>query len=233
MLVLNLGNEKRNPNLIDNIYFTKEGMTMTQEIEIEFKNLVTKADFYQLINIFKVDPSEFKSQSNFYFDTADFQLKMYSCALRIREKQGGYTLTLKQPNKIGLLETHQTITRNEAEKAIKTGPLPKGIVANQLLTSFQINISSCRFLGSLVTQRAERSHARGTLVFDHSVYLDDEDYEIEYEVTDEQHGKREFQKLFNDYNIPIRHTDNKIKRFFLRKQLRKAQAIKTQELKNF
>lgn len=191
---------------------------MTQEIEIEFKNLVTKADFNKLITIFKVDPSEFKPQYNYYFDTANFQLKIHNCALRIREKQGEYTLTLKQPNKIGLLETHQTIGRNEAKKAFQSGHLPKGTVANQLLTSFQIDISSCRFLGSLATHRAERPHAQGILVFDHSVYLDVEDYEIEYEVTDEQHGKREFQKLFSEYNIPIKHTDNKIKRFFLRKQ---------------
>lgn len=191
---------------------------MTQEIEIEFKNLVTKADFYKLINIFKVDPCEFKQQRNYYFDTADFQLKTHSCALRIREKHGKYTLTLKQPHKMGLLETHQTINSNEAEKAFQEGPLSKGTVANQLLTSFQIDITSCRFLGSLTTLRAEKSHAKGTLVFDHSVYLDVEDYEIEYEVTDEQNGKREFQKLFNEYNIPIQNTDNKIKRFFLRKQ---------------
>lgn len=196
-------------------------MIMTQEVEIEFKNLVTKADFYKLINIFKVDSSEFKSQRNYYFDTADFQLKAHNCALRIREKHGVYTLTLKQPNKIGLLETHQTIDRNEAQKAFQGGPLPKGTVANQLSTSFLIDITPCRFLGSLTTQRAERSHYGGTLVFDHSVYLNAEDYEIEYEVTDERQGKSEFQRLFSEYNIPIIHTDNKIKRFFLRKQAQK------------
>ncbi|WNF35731.1 CYTH domain-containing protein [Bacillaceae bacterium IKA-2] len=195
---------------------------MTQEIEIEFKNLVTKVDFYKLINIFKVDASEFESQKNYYFDTADFQLKMHNCALRIREKNSQYTLTLKQPNKIGLLETHQTIDRNQAEKAFQGCPLPKGTVANQLLTSFQIDITPCRLLGSLATSRAEKPYSGGILVFDHSIYLDVEDYEIEYEVTEEHQGKSEFERLFSENNIPIVHTDNKIKRFFLRKQSRKA-----------
>lgn len=191
---------------------------MTQEIEIEFKNQVTKTNFDKLMNAFNIDPSELKTQINYYFDTADFQLKTLGCALRIREKDGKYILTLKQPNNIGLLETHQTIESDDAEKAFTSGPLPKGTVANQMLTSFQIDISLCHFLGSLTTNRAEIIYLGGTLVFDHSFYLDVEDYEIEYEVTDEQQGKADFQKLFTDYNIPIEHTNNKVKRFFIQKQ---------------
>lgn len=54
----------------------------------------------------------------------------------------------------------------------------------------------------------------GLLVFDISSYLNVTDYEIEYEVTDYHQGKKNFQLLMNQLNIPIRKTDNKIVRFY-------------------
>ncbi len=190
---------------------------MTQEIEIEFKNIVTKNDFETLLTAFEIDNSQFKKQINHYFDTTNFQLKSHKCALRIREKSEKYTMTLKQPHEVGLLETHQALTKDEAEIALKGGPLPKGSLAEHLFNSFEIDIKECRFLGTLITKRAEIPYIGGTLVFDHSFYLDVEDFEIEYEVTDEQKGKDIFAKLFLQNNIPMIKTENKIRRFFTKK----------------
>lgn len=190
---------------------------MTQEIEIEFKNIVTEADFKKLLAAFSIDNSQFQRQINYYFDTDDFQLKNHHSALRIREKNKKFTLTLKQPNNIGLLETHQQLTKAEAKTVLEDGRLPKGTVASQMEKSLQIDITECLYLGALQTERAEISYLGGTLVFDRSFYLGKEDFEIEYEVSDERQGQSIFKQLLLQYNIPIKKTDNKIKRFFSRK----------------
>jgi uncharacterized protein YjbK len=191
---------------------------VNQEIEIEFKNIVTEAEFSLLCEKFSIEKAAFQKQINHYFDTDDFRLKKHGSALRIREKNNTFTLTLKQPNEVGLLETHQNLTKDEAEGALNFGKLPLGSIASQLENSFQIDLSKCLYLGSLKTNRAEIPYLGGTLVFDHSFYFDVDDFEIEYEVKDEKKGKEVFENIFSKYKIPLRKTDNKIKRFFLMKQ---------------
>ena len=44
-------------------------------------------------------------------------------------------------------------------------------------------------MGSLTTERAETLFEGGTLVFDHSFYYNHDDYEIEFEVQDEEQAK--------------------------------------------
>ncbi len=82
---------------------------MTQEIEIEFKNLLTKSEFLKLSEALCMKEHDFKQQVNHYFDTKDFSLKQKKSALRIREKDGAFVLTLKEPAAVGLLETHQEL----------------------------------------------------------------------------------------------------------------------------
>ncbi len=60
---------------------------MTQEIEIEFKNLLTKSEFLKLSEALCMKEHDFKQQVNHYFDTKDFSLKQKKSALRIREKR--------------------------------------------------------------------------------------------------------------------------------------------------
>ncbi|MCD8500835.1 MAG: CYTH domain-containing protein [Bacillaceae bacterium] len=185
---------------------------MPQEIEIEFKNIVTEADFHKLIEAFSLKETDFAKQTNFYFDTRDFKIKATGSALRIREKQGEYTLTLKQPHTIGLLETHQTIIEAELLQA-QQGHFPEGEVSKQL-ESLKVSISECLYLGSLTTNRAEIPYKNGTLVLDQSCYFETKDFELEYEVKDEVQGKKDFLNLLHQYNIPFVKTENKIKRFF-------------------
>ena len=191
---------------------------MSQEIEIEFKNLVTKTDFERLSQMFSIQPDQFAIQINHYFDTKDFKLKEFKSALRIREKNNTHTLTLKQPNEIGILETHQILSIEEATAAFKNNLLPQGAVSDQLKKTVKLDIKACNYLGSLTTHRAEIDYLGGTLVFDHSFYFNENDYEIEYEVKDEQAGKKIFENLFLTLNIPLKKTDNKIRRFFQKRK---------------
>ncbi|MEH7459425.1 CYTH domain-containing protein [Bacillus sp. JJ1127] len=188
---------------------------MTQEIEIEFKNMVTQEEFQTLCKAFSIQ--SFTKQVNHYFETPHFSLKEAGSALRIRHKNGAYTLTLKQPAETGLLETHQTLTEQEAHLMMETAQIITGPVAKEL-HELQIPVSTLAYMGSLTTERAEIPFKGGTLVFDHSFYYNHDDYELEYEVQDEPTGKAAFLHLLNQYHIPVRHTKNKVQRFFLAKQ---------------
>lgn len=186
---------------------------MAKEIEIEAKNLLTKQEFDTLIKAFSLKPTDFLSQTNHYFETSDFSLKKQHSALRIREKDKQFTLTLKQPHHVGLMETNQTITKEDKEQLIENRIFPIGEVKDALLAS-GIPLEQLLLLGSLTTSRAEFSYEDGTLFLDHSYYLGKEDYELEYEGNDAKAVQQTFTKLLETFHIPKRNTINKIARFF-------------------
>lgn len=188
---------------------------MVQEIEIEFKNLLTKNEFELLMQKYNVTIRDFISQENYYFDTADFSLKDKQSALRIRKKQDKYILTLKQPHEQGLLETHQELTENQAFTLLNSevAQIFDGSV-KEAVSALGINPDALQYLGALKTDRIEIIDNENFLVLDHSFYLNHEDYELEYEVKDPVTGKNKFLEILEQNNIPLRTTKNKIQRFF-------------------
>ncbi|MBB2479781.1 CYTH domain-containing protein [Bacillus sp. APMAM] len=186
---------------------------MSSELEIEFKNLVTVDEFTKLIHEFNIEKKDMVIQKNYYFDTPEFDIKNISCALRIRKKKGNYELTLKQPVKDGNWETNENLEEQAALKMIETGYLPDGEVKNTL-TDLNIDCNTLTCFGSLTTKRAEIAYLGGLLVFDYSSYLNKEDYEIEYEVTDKNKGEENFRKLLEHFQIPLRLSENKVIRFY-------------------
>jgi uncharacterized protein YjbK len=189
---------------------------LSQSLEIEFKNLLTKKEYEQIKTHFQLDDSLFFLQVNHYFDTPSFALKEKGSALRIRKKGNDYELTLKQPVKDGLLETNQLLTEEQATLAMETNQIPKGPITD-LTTAMNIEINQICFFGTLTTKRVEWEYENGLLVLDHSSYLNIDDYELEYEVSNRDQGQAHFIKLLTDLDIPLRQTENKIKRFYLRK----------------
>jgi uncharacterized protein YjbK len=189
---------------------------LSQHIEIEFKNLLTKEEYLHLITEFSINETMIGTQINHYFDTGKFHLKELGSALRIREKEGRFELTLKQPFVVGLLETNQELTKDIALTMLQGAALPSGIVREQLeKNDFPIN--KLQYFGSLTTKRCELQYKGGLLVLDHSLYLLKEDYELEYEVEDPVEGELAFKQLLQSFQIPIRVTENKIKRFYKQK----------------
>lgn len=186
---------------------------MSQEIEIEFKNLLTKEEFLHLKEFLVLDDAMFKKQENHYFDTTGFSLKDMGCALRIRVKQENFELTLKEPLSEGLLETSQILTPEEAHIVLQGGTMVEGPVLNQL-KQLNIPIEEIQYFGSLTTERAEKEYKGGLIVLDYSYYLNQFDYELEYEVKDSKIGKNIFDELLSQLQIPVRKTDNKIRRFY-------------------
>lgn len=190
---------------------------MSQEIEIEFKNLLTKNEFIKLKDIFHIEDNEFILQDNHYFDTPQFSLKELGAALRIRKKHEDYVLTLKEPATVGILETHQILTAEEANEMIEMGCLLDGQIVDRI-QQLGVNSQLFTYFGTLSTMRAEKNYENGLIVLDHSRYLTVEDYELEYEVQEEEPGKIIFLELLAKHNIPIRQTKNKIHRFYDQKR---------------
>ncbi|CRK83453.1 CYTH domain-containing protein [Neobacillus massiliamazoniensis] len=189
---------------------------MSQQIEIEFKNMLTKEEYEWLLQEFSISENQIFSQENHYFDTPDFALKEAGTALRIRQKDHGYELTLKRPANIGLMETNQILSKEEAALALQSSYLPAGIIRG-LIEQMGISYPKMVYFGSLITKRVEIEYKHGLLVLDHSYYLNREDYELEFEVENFEQGKDNFNLLLTQFNIPHRKTENKISRFYKQK----------------
>lgn len=181
---------------------------MNQEIEIEFKCLLSKEQFDQLIKSFH--PGPFTTQHNHYFDTPDFLLKKAGAALRIREKNGQAEMTLKEPAKVGLLESTVVLSKEDVTASL-SGTIPY----NDVMAAARKRAGANAFVhfGTLSTKRAELDYKDGLLVFDHSTYVNQEDYELEYEAKDLS-GKQTFLTLLNSFNIEYKPAENKIRRFY-------------------
>ena len=191
---------------------------MSQQIEIEFKNLLTKEEFDRLTSFFHLSENDFVQQENHYFDTELFQLKELGIALRIRAKNNRYVLTLKEPARVGLLETHQPLSEQEALTAIRTSLLPKEGEVMEKIARLGIKLEKLVLFGSLTTFRAEKVYKNGLIVLDHSRYENKEDFEAEFEAKDEKEGMQMFYSLLKMHGIPLRKTENKIKRLYLAKR---------------
>ncbi|WP_203332430.1 CYTH domain-containing protein [Planococcus beigongshangi] len=185
---------------------------MSKELEIEFKNLLTKEEYHRLSAFFGYTADDAKEQINYYFDTADFLLRQQKSALRIRKKKDGFECTLKTPAETGYYEITDQLTRKQAEELIELRSFEAPEVA-AALKEMGILSRQLELLGNLTTHRIEFPYENGLLVFDHSEYLDMEDFEMEYEVTDYAEGKKKFTSLLQDHGIPVRPTDKKIARF--------------------
>lgn len=188
---------------------------MNQEVEIEFKNMLSYDEFKSVKAYFELKDEDFTEQRNFYFDTPEFSLAKHKSALRIRKKENEFELTLKQPHENGLLETNLSIQKCEALSFIEKHEFPESANAMQtIFASLRIDSDDLTYLGELVTFRCEFEYKSGKLALDHSLYLGVEDFEIEYEVNDKKTGYISFLRLLQQLNIRKKSTKNKIKRFF-------------------
>ncbi|SER87085.1 Uncharacterized protein YjbK [Gracilibacillus ureilyticus] len=188
---------------------------MSQEIEIEFKNLLTEEEFRLLHDFFQSFSKKEIVHINHYFETPSFSLKKNGSALRIREKNNKFTVTLKQPNPdgAGLLETHEAISPEEADKWFHHKIIPCREISSAL-KQMGIKITELRYGGKLLTNRTEVKYEETLVVLDHSMYNGREDYELELECLEEKYGKAVFDQLLKKFQIPVRKTRNKIERFY-------------------
>lgn len=185
---------------------------MAQEIEIEFKNLLTKDEYNHLLASFSF-PKIAQKQTNYYFETKDFALQRNNSALRIREKNNEYKLTLKEPHPKGLLETNDILTENEALEWLKGNIIEKEYTTRQLI-NMKVPPQTLLYYGYLITERREVKYNEVLLVLDYSEFNDQYDYEFELEAPSREIGLHTFQSILTKLNIKEKDTPNKIERFF-------------------
>jgi len=186
---------------------------MTQEIEIEFKNLLTKHQYEQLLQDFHIHKNAIHRQTNHYFDTATQAIRKLQSGLRIRQIGEYYECTLKEKNtEHAHLETTDQLTAAQAQKMLKGEGFFVQEVAKKLAIH-SIPLDQLRVFGSLTTDRVEIPYKEGLLVFDHSYYLQCDDYEVEYEAKDAIKGKAIFDEFLQQHGIQKQETDKKIARF--------------------
>lgn len=194
---------------------------MSQEIEIEFKNILTKDQYENLLKEFNIEQQMIIRQTNHYFDTPDWHLRNLSSGLRIRETNSKIVCTLKEKTSQNThLETTDVLTSEEATLMLDA----KGFYASSVMSKLQqlqVPIDQLSVFGTLTTDRIEIPFEGGTLVLDHSFYLNCDDFEVEYETNDEIIGSTIFDNFLIKYNIEKRKTDKKIARFMMALQSQK------------
>ncbi|MCR5787322.1 MAG: CYTH domain-containing protein [Acholeplasmatales bacterium] len=175
---------------------------MQQHLEIEFKTLITKQEYDALIKEFELQNSIF-SQTNYYFDTPALELMKKKTVLRIRKKDK-YKLTKKEKGSNGNEETSIYLTDEEALNMLNNGF--NASIINEPYYVKQIT--------ALTTLRCKCPYKDGTIFFDHSIYNNIEDYEIEYEANDYSTGKETFESFLKEHNLVQQETISKSKRAF-------------------
>lgn len=186
---------------------------MTEQIEIEYKTLLTHAQFAVIKAKYAPGKNAFV-QENYYFDTPDFRLKQLQCGLRIRIFEDSAECTLKTPLKDGLLETTDHLTLEQAQTLLRDKTiLPHGGVA-QKLVQLGIQPDQVRLLADLKTARIQIDLPIGELALDESWYGKNHDYELELEVSEASKGKQDFLDLLAEFGIHYQPAKNKIVRAF-------------------
>lgn len=186
---------------------------MAQELEIEFKNLLTKQQYEHLLQAFDIPENAIHRQTNHYFDTPSQAIRKRQSGLRIRQIGNYFECTLKEKNaKHTYLETTDELTAEQAKKML----VGEGFYAQEVakrLALFNIPLKNLAVFGSLTTDRVEIPYRDGLLVFDHSFYLQCDDYEVEYESKDAIKGNAIFDEFLQQYGIEKRATDKKNRTF--------------------
>ena len=171
--------------------------------EIEFKTLITKEQYDNLLLEFGLDNNVF-AQTNHYFDTEDTKLISEQTVLRIRQKGNNFKITKKTRADVGADETHILISKEKALDILENG--------------FDASIIGIPYfvhkVAELTTYRVSTPYKNGTLFFDKSEYYGNTDYEIEYEVDDVKEGTIDFQKFLNDHEIVYKESIRKSKRAY-------------------
>lgn len=173
---------------------------MSNAIEIEVKVLLDEKDYQKLMTIFNGNPAY--TQTNYYIDNDEGQLRKEGLGLRIREKNGLYEMTLKTPLSQGLLEKNCAWTKEQFDSFKGRKPFPEGDI-KRFLTMMDIDTSTLYIKTSLTTKRMDVPYEGGKLSIDENHYSNITDYEIELEHNNEKDAERILKDLLEKEKIPF------------------------------
>ena len=176
---------------------------MSNNIEIEGKILVTEDEFNKLLKHFNRTEEDKVMQTNHYIDSSEQILRRFGFALRIRERNGEYVLTLKTPLSEGLLEKNQNISKDVYKEFKYENTFPEGNIKD-FLAMIGIEVKDLSILTSLKTERYDVKYQEGLLSLDKSTYNDIIDYEVELEETSLQHAHENLKTICEQVGIQYR-----------------------------
>lgn len=186
---------------------------MTEQIEIEYKTLLTNVQFEAIKAKYAPEKNAFV-QENYYFDTPDFRLKQLHCGLRIRTFEDVAECTLKTPLKEGVLETTDHLSLKQAQTLLQNKVISSHGIVAQKLVSMGIQANQVHLLAHLKTARIQINLPSGELALDESWYGKSHDYELELEVSEASKGKQDFLDLLAEFDIDYQPAKNKVLRAF-------------------
>ena len=190
---------------------------MSQQIEIEYKTLLTRKEFAKVKAYFGVTDKDFTWQKNTYFDTARSHLKKGHFSLRIRQWPTTAEQTIKVPQSIGKMELTDALTSREAQSLVDRKTVKNQGEVGKKLSSLNISPKQLAPFGTLTTYRCEKHLPIGIIAIDRSVYYHMTDYELELEVTDAVIGKQDFLALLKKIGIIEKPAKSKIQRMLMGK----------------
>lgn len=189
-----------------------EEFYMVQEMEYEKKLLLTYNEF-QRVRLFFPFPNDPIVQTNDYFETKDFLLRHKQCALRIRQIENQYTLTLKEQRDNGILETHAPLTNEQVIEWKNNDVRHTNHVIERLVT-LSIPLHKLAWIGSLTTERWIYKRDEIAYMLDRSQYNGIVDYEIEVEARSLKEAMDALQTLMSSCHLTKKQTLPKIARLY-------------------
>lgn len=172
---------------------------MSNAIEIEAKVLLNESDFRKLTSLFEQEGGY--SQTNYYIDSEDRILAKQGIALRVREKNGSFEMTLKAPLSEGLLEKNCSLSAEEFSSLRKGEGFPAKDI-DRFLTMLDIDVPSLKVLTSLTTHRIDVHYEGGLLSLDENEYSGKKDYEAEFEYNHLDGAQKILKSLLESNLIP-------------------------------
>ncbi|XJS11346.1 CYTH domain-containing protein [Aerococcaceae bacterium WGS1372] len=190
---------------------------MVSSIEREFKTLLTKEQYQQLINYFQLNAEKAIIQTNHYYDTDDSQFKSIKSALRLRifQDQTSEWTIKQQLNEIDSLE----LTQHNPEP-LSTIPIyitPTLIHAKEMqdfINKQNIHWLSIQPTQSFKTTRYYIESDEGLYALDATDFSHHSDFELELESDDIERGFTQFSALLERFNISYQQSETKLARAF-------------------
>lgn len=173
---------------------------MSSNIEIEAKVLLLKDEYNAIIEKLNLQKYRKIKQTNHYIDTPDRYLKKNGIALRIREKDEEFELTLKTPLSEGLLEKNENISWRDFENLSERQIFPDGNIRKFLLI-LGVKVSDLKVLTSLCTERINVEFEGFGLALDKNIYSNIVDYELEVESSSIERAQQEIENILNECDI--------------------------------
>lgn len=179
---------------------------MNHNTEREFKTVISKEQYQAIIAHYRLEDNVFL-QTNHYFDTSDLALSSQDIVLRIRQKGDRfYKVTLKKQHVDEAFESHILLNKPQAEEMIE-----KGFKTNAFFNELDYQV---HYMTSIDNYRASLPYLNGIMYIDRCVYCGTDDFELEYEVSDEIEGYHSFIKFLDTFQISFKKIRRKSDRAF-------------------